>query len=124
MGHCTFVGSDVNAALQVNESVVTLSGSDEKVIIAFEVSEGFEAVAWAWRCKRVRERAGRLIALVFRLARFAHRLSVSAAIIEADDSKGYLKFGWLDRKGKHKWVALTKKEIFWFNNAQRLEQLR
>lgn len=82
----------------LEEKRISLYGSDEKLIIAFETAEVEEATSWA--------------------------VALQEAVIDADEARGYLRFGWLDRKGKRKWIALTKKQIFWFNTPQRLEQLR
>lgn len=75
---------------------VTLLGSDEKVIVAFELMEAEEAAAWA--------------------------LALQEAIIEAEDEKGYVKFGWLERHKKRKWVALTRKQIFWVRGRAQEEE--
>ena len=76
---------------------VYLYGSDEKLIIGFEVKDESEAISWS--------------------------VALQEAIFEADDEKGFKKIGTLSVKGKKKYVAVTTKHVMWFSSAPKMSDM-
>jgi osmotically-inducible protein OsmY len=72
--------------------------SDEKLVIGFQASDAEDAASWG--------------------------VALQEAIFEADEEKGYRRFGFLEYKGKRVWVVVTNRHFMWFNSTRKLADIQ
>jgi hypothetical protein len=76
------------------DRLVSVTASDEKVVVAFETSDASNAQSWG--------------------------VALQEAIFEADEERGYKKFGYLETKGKRRWVVVSRRHCMWFPSPMKL----
>jgi hypothetical protein len=45
-------------------------------------------------------------------------------VFDADEERGYKKFGFLETKGKRKWVAVTRRHCMWFPGPMKIADIQ
>lgn len=83
---------------QVEGRRVSVFGSDEKLVVGFDVVDEQEAISWD--------------------------VALQEATFEADEERNYKKFGFLETKGKSRWVAVSRRHCMWFSAPMRIADIQ
>ncbi len=84
--------------VSVEGKSVSIKGSDEKMVLEFETVDPENARSWG--------------------------VALQEAIFEADEERGYKKFGFLESKGKKRWVVVSRRHCMWFPQPMKLTDIQ
>ncbi len=82
----------------VDDRFVSIFSSDEKAVVEFETNDAPNAQSWG--------------------------VALQEAIFEADEERGYKKFGYLETKGKRRWVMVSRRHCMWFPSPMKLADIQ
>jgi hypothetical protein len=77
---------------------LSLYASDEREVIAFQTSDQANAKSWG--------------------------VALQEAVFEADEERGYKKFGYLEIQGKRKWVVITSRHCLMFPSPMKISEIQ